>query len=79
MTKSSKGNNNNNSISNNNKGSSKSNSTSRTLRSQNLSHDITQPLSTSIKHTTPRGSAKRSFVQLKDKDKKPKKPKKDKK
>ena len=71
MTKSSKGNNNTNTNgSNNNKGSSKSNSTSRTLRSQNLSHDITQPLSTSIKHTTPRGSAKRSFVQLKDMDKK---------
>ena len=69
MTKSSKGNNNTNG-SNNNKGSSKANSTSRTLRSQNLSHDITQPLSTSIKHTTPRGSAKRSFVQLKDMDKK---------
>jgi hypothetical protein len=73
MTKNS--NNNTNGSNNNNKGSSKSNSTSRTLRSQNLSHDITQPLSTSIKHTTPRGSAKRSFVQLKDMDKKPKKDK----
>ena len=73
MTKNS--NNNTNGSNNNNKGSSKSNSTSRTLRSQNLSHDITQPLSTSIKHTTPRGSAKRKFVQLKDMDKKPKKDK----